>query len=269
MPKIHNNLAVALFFASSIYPSMLYAAPREGGPYLGAYFGAGLGNTQLTTQVGGITNTSYFITLAENEAVDHAGSWSNHPNSAVIGIQAGHDWVIQRVVYGIVLDYGALPLQSTDTITHAAYPDSSDTYSMETSMSTHWLFTLRGRLGYETRLHWPSFVYVTGGMAMTDLEVSHSFHDNSALAGLSESHQSDNQIGWTAGAGVEITALENLSLNLEYLYVQVPSVETTSTISNSQAGFGIPENSLNSSFSSTGDFGASVLKIGFIYRFNE
>jgi outer membrane immunogenic protein len=267
MSKIYSGFPFALLIISFLHTSAVYAAHRQQGPYLGGYFGAGLGNNELTTQVGGITDSSYFSTSTDTHAVHDVGSWTNNPNTAIVGIQAGYDWAVKRMVYGVALDYGAMPLQSSETVAHAPYPDNPDTYSMKTSMSTNWLFTLRGRLGYDTALRWPSFVYITGGMAMTDLEVSNDFLDDSALAGLGQSTHTDNQIGWTAGAGLEINAFENLSLDLEYLYVQIPSVETNTTISNSQAGFGIPVNSLNSSFSSTGDFSANLLKIGFTYHF--
>jgi opacity protein-like surface antigen len=58
-------------------------------------------------------------------------------------------------------------------------------------------------------------------------------------------------------------------VDLEYLYVSVPSVRTTDSIANTQGGFGIPEQSMISSISSTTNFHANVFKIGLNYRFDE
>jgi outer membrane immunogenic protein len=115
----------------------------------------------------------------------------------------------------------------------------------------------------------PSFAYLTGGMAMTQLKVSNSFNDNSALAGAGSSHTSQNQIGWTAGAGIEVAVRDHVSVDFEYLYVRVPSVKTMGSISNAEAGFGIPPLSMNSPFSTSADFNANIFKIGLNYRFDE
>lgn len=131
------------------------------------------------------------------------------------------------------------------------------------------MFTLRGRLGYEVPLRWPTLFYVTGGMAVTQLKVNNSYSDNSAFGGIGASSFSNNQIGWTAGLGLELLAYDNLSVDLEYSYVHVPSVSTTSTISNTQGGFGIPAQSLISPFSTNASFHASLLKLGVNYRFSE
>ncbi len=186
----------------------------------------------------------------------------------IIGFQMGHDWIWKQMTYGIALDYGSLPLSSSRVVNNT-YPNNSDQYSIDTSMHTNWLFTLRGKLGYQRMLKYPSLLYLTGGMAMTKLKVSNNFSDNSSLLGTGESESTQNQIGWTVGAGIEVAAFKNTSVNLEYLYIDIPSIKTTSSIFNTQGGFGIPEQSLISPFSTTTNFCANLLKIGLNYRFDE
>lgn len=245
------------------------------GPYVGIYVGEGIGGNRVSTDVGTVVtdpntdlNTSYFFMPNDINAVNQAGTFNKNPNSVIGGIEAGQDWVWNNMVYGVVLDYGALPLNSSKNVNNVPYSSSTDQYSLSTSMSTNWLFTLRGRIGYQTQLYyWPSLFYVTGGMALTQLKVSNNFSDNSSTAGAGESHNTSNEIGWTLGGGIELALRRHLSVNFEYAYLDVPSVKTTGSISNSQGGFGIPVNSLTSPFSTTGKFHANLLKIGLKYRF--
>lgn len=261
---MRNGIAALLLV--SVVPA--YAASSWQGPYAGAYFGGGFGENHFSTATGSVTGSSYFTTSADVGAVNGAGTSRNNPSSTIIGIQAGHDWVWRQLAYGVAADYGVLPLSSSTTVTRV-FPDNSNTYSVYTAMSTNWLFTLRGRLGYQAEWRWPSLLYLTAGMAMTKLRVNNHYSDNSSLSGLGGSNTSENQIGWTAGAGVEVAAFGRATLDLEYLYVRIPSLNAASTISNSAGGFGVPVQSQTSPFSTNGSFHTSLLRLGLNYRFDE
>jgi outer membrane immunogenic protein len=258
----------SLLFCLSIPASVFASTPTWQGPYVGAYAGGAVGNNDLTSGAGRVTSSSYFTTSADINAVSNAGSWTKNSGTLIAGIQAGHDWIWKQAIYGVAIDYSALPLSSSST-TNSTYPDNASQYSVYTSIQTNWLFTLRGRLGYQTVLTLPSFVYLTGGIAATKLKVSNSFSDNSATAGASNNYTSQNQIGWTAGAGIEVAAFDHTSIDFEYLFISIPSVKTMSSISNTAAGFGIPPQSTRSPFSTTANFYANVFKIGLNYRFDE
>lgn len=264
-----NVFAVFLFSFLAATSTAFAAESMWQGPYVGAYLGGGFGNNHALTDAGTVTSTSYFSTAANIGAVNNSGTWTQNPNSVITGIQAGHDWVWKQLVYGLVIDYGTFSLSSSKNVTNITYPDNSAAYSINTSISTNWLFTLRGRLGFSTTIHWPSLLYVTGGMAMTQLKVSNNFSDNSAYAGTAGNNTAQNQIGWTAGAGIEFAVFRNVAVDVEYLYTHLPSVRTTSSISNTQGGFGVPSQSLTNTFATIGQFHANVLKIGLNYRFDE
>lgn len=270
MPIKQRNLKYV--FASCLLSSSIlapvFATPNWQGPYLGAYLGGGFGNNHSSVNAGSTTDTSYFTTSNDINSVNDTGTWIKSPSSVIVGIQAGHDWGWKKIIYGIALDYSTLPLSSSSTVNNN-YPNNPDQYSVYTSMRTNWLFNLRGRVGYPTMLYAPSLLYLTGGMAMTQLKVSNSFSDNSALSGAGGYSTTQNQIGWTLGAGVEVAALKHVSVDFQYLYVTVPSVTVTSFVSNTQSGFGIPEQSKTSPLTTTGSFHANVFKIGVNYRFDE
>ena len=239
-----------------------------GGSYIGLFTGSNFGIINSTTSTGSVRSSSYFPSDANINAVNNAGASINHSNNMIVGIQAGHDWTSKQMVYGIVADYSKFALYSSENVNNATYPDNSGKYSISTSVKTNWLFTLRGRLGYSTMLHWPSLLYLTGGMALTEITVANSFSDNSSLAGIGGNSTSSNQIGWTIGTGIKFASSKNTSIDIEYLYLDMPSARTSSNIFNSAGGFGIPEHSLTNDFSSIGKLSASLLKIGFNYHFD-
>jgi outer membrane immunogenic protein len=78
-----------------------------------------------------------------------------------------------------------------------------------TTSRSDWLATLRGRGGYAfDRV----LLYATGGAAPANRQVA---------AGGSLPYSSTTQIGWTAGAGVEVVLAQNWSAKGEYLYVDL------------------------------------------------
>lgn len=257
-------VVLTLSMSSSIFATSF---PWQG-PYAGIFLGGGYGNNHLSSNAGSVSDTSFFTTPVDITAVNQAGTWTQNPNSLIGGFQAGHDWTCKGLLYGVVLDYSWLPL-SASKVTTGTYPDSGDSYTVTTSLRTNWLFTLRGRIGYQTMMYLPSLLYITGGMALTQLKVSNHFTDQSAFAGSGGSSLSKNQIGWTEGVGVEVGVWRHLSMNLEYLYMSVPSVTTNANIENTEGGFGIPTGSMGSTFSTKANFHANLFKLGLNYRFDE
>ena len=83
------------------------------------------------------------------------------------------------------------------------------------STSNRWLATFRGRLGYAFDRWLP---YITGGGAYGNVKATASL----PIAGLAAS-TSNNQFGWTVGAGLEYAFLGNWTAKLEYLYVDLGS----------------------------------------------
>ncbi len=269
IPNVYQrSLHYAFVSLLAIPVSVLATTLPWQGPYVGIYLGGAFGNSETYTSAGSVTNTSYFATSTDINAVNNAGTWTKEPAAVIVGIAAGHDWVWNQMVYGIALDYGSMSLNSSNAMTNS-YPDNSAQYSVDTSMQTNWLLTLRGRLGYQTALKLPALLYMTGGMAMTQLKVSNHFNDNSSLVGAGSNSTHQDQIGWTVGTGIEIAAFHHGSVDIEYLYVDVPSVSTISTIYNTQGGFGISEQSFGSPFATTVNFSANLVRVALNYRFDE
>lgn len=271
MPNHIHKRSLRWIFTFSLIcsASIVHAAQYHWqGPYLGAFVGGGFGNNATTTDVGIVSSTSYFTNSSDINSVNSNGSKTRAAQSAIIGIDAGHDWTLDRFVYGVMFDYSSLPLNSSTNASNISY-SSSGLYTVYTSVSADGLFTLRGRLGYSTVM-WPSSLfYFTGGLGLTRITVKNNFTDTTSLSATGGTQTSQHQVGWTTGVGVEIAPFRHGSFYFEYLYLQFPSVKNISSITNSQEGFGVPAQSMTSPFTTTGKIHANLIKFGMNYKFDE
>jgi outer membrane immunogenic protein len=137
--------------------------------------------------------------------------------SAVNGaIQAGYNWQIGTLFYGLASDLRWFNL--------SGMRQGSANY--QTSFASNSLFTLRGRLGFtETNL----LPYVTGGLALTNFQMG-DFTDNVGAPGaFGGATNSDQLTGWTIGGGLEWAVNDHWTVKGEYLYINLGSMGASST----------------------------------------
>lgn len=257
---------LASFF---IFCPFVFAKPSINwpGPYVGVNMGGAFASSGFVTNTSNISATSYFNSVSNSNSVNVNGTASTNSNRLIAGIQAGENWQYQKnAILGATFDYDVFQLHAKHRI-NSTYPDGSGNYSLSTSMNTNWLFMLRGRAGYVSKNYRSSLFYLTAGMALTNLKVSNQFSDNTTYTGIGSNHADENQIGWVAGGGVEIPIFDNLTLNLEYSYVQFPNVTVKSTITNSAGGFGIPQATQTSDFATSAKLKTNMLRMGLHYHF--
>ena len=242
---------------------------RWSGAYLGGYIGGAWGHTNVTTTAGSVTDTSYFSSNANSNAVAQNASQTFSPSAFIGGVQLGDNWTFKNFVYGFALDYGSLRLNDEKFVQNSAYPDGSGSYSIKTSFNTDWMYAIRGRLGWAPNLAWPVMLYGTGGLAVTKLNIFNQFSDSTTLAGIGTGSNSTTINGWTLGVGLEFPITQNLTINSEYLYANFGSVAVQSSVYNSTAGFGIDYQSLVSPLRTAAPLSANFLKVGLNYKFNS
>lgn len=204
------------------------------GMYLGGSVGGAWGKSDFATDVGVFTLNTYFSSQANILSVNNSGSHSIYPNAFIGGIEAGNNWVsTNNMLYGLVLDFSSLHINDSYNANNVAYPKTYPAiYSMQTSIKTDWLFTARGRVGLISDRSWP-MLYATGGLALTNLQVSNSFSDNATSRGFGQQTTTKNtKAGWTAGVGAELPVIQNVSLGVEYLYVDFGRVSTIGQVTN-------------------------------------
>jgi outer membrane immunogenic protein len=238
------------------------------GFYAGANAGYGWGDSK---------GTSTFScpdpgNCAYNDPVSHRsfgvfGSQSLFPSGFTGGIQGGHNWQTGTIVSGFELDFGAFALRQSRSVQRNNFAaEGGDQFGMNLAIQTSWLFTARGRLGWIVTP--TTLLYVTGGLALTDLKVSNTFGDNAILIlgntdnALGASSTTRTKAGWTIGGGVEWLLQQNWTFKAEYLYVDFGTVATTAGVLN----VGIIGTSPNL-FTTTADLQAQIVRLGFNYRF--
>ena len=241
------------------------------GPSLGGYIGGAWGRSKGRTNAGTVTDTSYYTTVETINAVNQSGTGAFNPNTFMGGIEFSDNFVLrEHYILGLALDLGTLNLSAVHNANNRTYPDGSGTYSLQTSVNTSWVYTVRARLGYAlSSLAKPVLLYTTGGLAVTNLSVTNELTDTNSLLGLGGSNNSNNQTGWTLGAGFEFPIADNLTINSEYLYMQFDAVNVKSSIYNSAQGFGIDSHALVNPFNSSANLNVNLFRVGLNYKFKS
>ena len=119
-------------------------------------------------------------------------------SGGLIGGTIGYNWQFNRIVIGAEGDIDWSAISGTTTV---YCPQGCSTRS-------HWLATVRGRVGYAFDRFLP---YLTAGLAVGNI--------NASLAGFPGG--SISNAGWTIGGGVEVGIVSNVSLKAEYLFVDL------------------------------------------------
>jgi outer membrane immunogenic protein len=138
-----------------------------------------------------------------------------HPASFIGGAQAGYNWQTGNWVLGLEIDIAWRNGKSDFTF---AFPNGLDFASFH--VEQNWVGTVRPRLGIAAN-NW--LFYVTGGLAYGELE--HSYMETRPTVASANRMASENvtRAGWTAGGGVAVAFNPQLSLGVEYLYMDFGS----------------------------------------------
>jgi outer membrane immunogenic protein len=177
-----------------------------------------------------------------------------NPSSVIGGGDIGCDWQINSVVVGLEGDFSGWNLSKSSALTGPGDPLApGTTLTAATSESSHWLATVRPRVGV-ARNNW--LFYITGGAAFTSATFAQSVlfsASSSAMAGS----VTNTLTGWTAGAGVEYGFTANWLLKAEYLYVGFPGQNLSEV------------NPAFPTFSATASnrLSVSVFRVGLDYKF--
>jgi outer membrane immunogenic protein len=267
-------------FAADLYspastPAPIYtkAPPPPGYSWTGWYVGLDAGgawahSSDPTTTV--FDPAGYFAATSV-PAVDAAGAQSNNPAGFIGGAEAGGNVQWNMFVTGVEADFNYLGLRKS-TSSSGAYPCCGPTtgFIVNSSISTSWLATVRGRLGVANN-GW--LFYATGGAAFTDFKASFGFTDlcGTYLAcggfgyppGFEAASISNIKAGYAVGGGVETHLSGNWTLKAEYLYVGFGNVTTQGFLTGAtQIAFG---SNLNP-FTHSANLSANIFRLGLNYK---
>jgi outer membrane immunogenic protein len=147
------------------------------------------------------------------------------------GAQVGWNWRAGSIVYGIEADIQGS--QSNSVAGTFTYPKANDAVSLDgvASLDLDWYATVRGRLGL--LLNPRLLVYATGGWAVG--QVDYSLHASEVgFVGTSKAtlRSSGLESGYTLGGGLETALTRNLSLKIEYQYINLGAVGASAPVTN-------------------------------------
>jgi len=135
------------------------------------------------------------------------------------GGQVGYDYQFSNgVVLGLESDMQWSEIKSSHQASTTASAPGLFTFA-NTRQNLEWFGTTRGRLGFAFGRLLP---YVTGGVAYG--EVSASGVQALAAGLISSGYARSTNVGWAAGAGLDIALSNRVSARAEYLYLQLPGV---------------------------------------------
>jgi outer membrane immunogenic protein len=235
MKKFALGILIALTGATcAAAADLYYKAPVVAVPvynwtgfYVGGNVGGAWGSFDPRT-VSAFSDDAWDV-KTDFPAIDRVGIQSSKPTGFTGGFEAGYNWQSRNFVFGVEGDIEALSL-SGGASGSALYPGYPYTFTVTSNMSTTWLATVRGRLGYAVN-NW--LFFVTGGPALTDLRGNFAFFDRYGNAdGGTNAHESASfygtKTGYTIGGGVEAGLGGNWSVKGEYLYANFGTVSTSS-----------------------------------------
>jgi len=96
---------------------------------------------------------------------------------------------------------------------------SIDEYYLALGSTVDWYGTLRARLGFAFGDQGRALAYITGGLAYGS--TTHYYEFGDGIGPLGGDSVSFTNLGWAAGAGVEVAITDRLSFQTEYLYVDL------------------------------------------------
>ena len=195
------------------------------GFYIGGNVGGAFGTSNATTSTVYDPSPAGYFPSSPVDDVNNNGLQHLSPSGVSGGGQAGYNIQSGHFVLGAVVDFGAMNLSDSKSITvpYTGYVGIS--FTIAQSVKTSWLFTARPRAGYAAGR---VLVYGTAGLAVTNLNYQAVFTDDQGPATENGGVKSSRS-GWTAGGGLEYRLKKRWSLQGEYLYAGFGKVSTLST----------------------------------------
>ena len=217
---------------------------------------------------GAWTNSNYGLTLDPGSNPVHspgyaavvvaAGPGSANDTAFTGGGQIGFNVQSGGLVFGLEGDFNSLHSSNTRQITGIDITQPTFPFTHTEAASTDWFATVRPRIGFLADPH--TFVYLTGGLALTNLKYTYAYRE--PVDGVSaDASASEIKAGWTVGGGGELAIDRHWSLKAEYLYAEFGDVNDSARL------IYAPNPTANSVINSSADLTVQIARGGLNYRF--
>lgn len=241
---MHKAIRIVSGFILSVLPVISNAATPLTGTYVGVDAGPAWASSSYHTNSNCLPTTfavfcdSTATSSANGPAVSNSGSGQLNLTRANFDAHVGHNWAVRNFIIGTEAEFGSLNLSKT-VVANGIFPVPflGNAYTLNDSISTSWLGTLRLRAGTVIKEHY--LFYAAGGLAFTDFKLSSGYSDNAVgfgfPGGSGYNSKSRFSTGWTLGAGGEWQFTDKYSVELEYLYVKFNQLDLNVPLSNTPA----------------------------------
>lgn len=191
--KLFKPILTGTVFSAIAATPALAQAPLFNwtGFYVGANAGGAWSRQSITETAGGV---AWYPTPS-----------SNDPTGVIGGVQAGHNWQVNNIVYGVEADLGFSSAKDR-TIIHAGNAVTHD--SRLTALAT-----LRGRAGIAADR---TLFFVTAGGAYGHLKGEIVDPPDGVVA-----NRDSSAWGWVAGGGIEHAFANNWTARVEFLHARL------------------------------------------------
>lgn len=259
-------------------PPMAVAVANWTGFYVGLNGGGSIG-VDSTTQTTSFTSTA----LGTNGLLNSSNRFA--PTGWIFGGQVGYNWQASPlVVLGLEADWQWT--SQKDTATNSTPPASLGFfgaganglgYSLATEQKLTDIGTARARVGVPVH---DTLLYATGGLAWGTVKDTYAYNGSANPTIFPAALQpgpflssaasfSNTRTGWTVGAGVETKLGGGWSAKLEYLYVDLGTVNHTLPIAINPA-FGPAFNTGGVASATTSSHVTdNIVRVGLNYKFGS
>lgn len=180
---------------------------------------------------------------------------STTPTGIVAGGQLGYNFQSGPIVYGLEADFDYTGFSATRDNTFVLVAPNI----IHEEMSSHWLATVRGRLGVVPTQLSNLMIYGTGGLAIGQVRYF-SQENHTIVPETNTIDVSKIRTGWAAGVGAEYAIDPRWIARLEYLHVDL-GTETDTGVNSPPA----PSSDITRSISYKSD----IIRVGLNYMFGR
>lgn len=255
MKTINLAACAAAFLGACAFALPASAQSAFDGFYVGGNIGMSWGDTSARTNVTG-GSAPIVIPPQDIAAITNATRTNEDGDGGFTGgVQAGYNWVSGNLMLGIESDLGFMDINESSTAT-ARSPlliNPPIDYTLNQSVDTSWIWTVRPRIGYVGGA-WMAFASV--GLAMTNVEYDVELTSNRPAANNASGSFDDTRTGWAGSLGGAYAINSRWSITGEWLYADFGQIDGSVSSANRFV-----------SLESDADIQASLLRIGANFRF--
>jgi outer membrane immunogenic protein len=277
MPKILTTLGVTTLMGMGVASAAdLAARPYTKAPppvaavfswtgcYGGGSVGAAFGRSDFSwtdiqeVPTGFTAGAATVLPAAANARLSDTG--------VAAGVQVGCNYQTGALVFGGEADIQWTDIKTSRTATSLGNTNGGPATivpgAISESLSSDWLSTFRGRVGYA----WDRvLVYGTGGLAVANVRTFDQVcFPTAGIPGCNTASNSSTRTGWVAGGGIEWAFAPSWSIKGEYLYADLGNTGSQSILTTAAGATPFPLATINHNH----NFIEQTARVGVNYRFN-